>query len=332
MLLSLLAFVAVATTSFQKTPASAPVPSAPRVVADCGAPITHAAVDATGSTLVVALASGELRAWNLAKDEFTWTSPPPERDPMPALSPNGLAVGQKYAIWTPMTPAPRSVDLRKGASPTEHMLIGVGDKGPFQAVGLTCDPKDRWAWLAFREGVVVRYTPGAANAYNRRAIEGAVPTSIAGDGDETIAVGCEDGSIRFVGASSADVDEKKVLREHAAAVTALAFAGKSGSLVSGAKDGAVIVWNVANGKTKARLAAGEHAVRALAVHPKGKWAAIGDTTGAVKVLGIEKGDVLLDLPTEAGKPVAALLLVDGGKGLAIARGGNDVRIHDASKF
>jgi WD40 repeat protein len=317
----------------QKDGAAPAALPAPRTIAECGTAIAHIAVDAAGDVLVLATTKGELRAWSIEKEAFLWTLAPSnglDGKPSAVL---GLAVGQKLAMHTGFIAAPESVDLRKGTTTSQHMLIGRKPDGTSATpVGLTCDPKDRWAWLALREGRVVRYTPGVPAAYNSRALEGAVLTSIASDGDQSLAVGCEDGSIRFVNASSAELDEKKVFRAHTTPITALAFGGKSAPLVSASKDGTVHAWNVSTGKSRVDWKCGEMAVRAIAVHPKGKWAMTGDESGALAAWSLDKGDRIAEIPSEAGKATTELLWIDGGKKLVAARSGTCVQVYDVSKL
>lgn len=302
----------------------------PRAIALCESAITHAAVDAAGDLLVVATAKGEVRAWDLAKGEFVWTLSRKELGGVP-IGTRGLAVGQKFALWTESIPAPKTLDLRDGTITTSHMLLGImADDKVATPIGLTLDAKDRWCWLALREGRVVRYTPGSSAAYNARAVEGALLTAIAGDGDMSVALGCEDGAIRFVNASSAEVDEKKVLREHTTAITALAFVGKAGPLVSGSKDGEMRVWNLSAGKPKARWKVSELAPLRIAVHPKGKWTVTGDEGGSLKAWGLEKGEEIGTFPPDSGKATTAVIFIDGGKQLIASRGGTSMQLFDVS--
>jgi len=304
---------------------------APRAIALCESEITHAAVDAAGDLLVVATVKGDVRGYDLAKNKFVWAITASQGKGGMPIGTHGLAVGSKLALWTEIVPAPKTLDLRTGEFTASHMLIGMkADGTPATPVGLTIDARDRWAWLALREGRAVRYTPGSPNAYSARAVEGAVLTAIASDGDMSVALGCEDGSIRFVNASSAELDEKKVLREHVTPITALAFAGKGGPLVSTSKDGEARVWNVSTGKSKVNRPVSLVAPRAIAIHPKGKWAAIGDDDGMSMAWRLEDGKALALLLPKSGKAPTALIFIDGGKQLLRCDGGTSLQLYDVS--
>jgi len=47
------------------------------------------------------------------------------------------------------------------------------------------------------------------------------------------------------------------------------------------------VWNVSSKKSKAQWKVGELGTRAIAVHPKGKWAVTGDEGGSLKAWGLD---------------------------------------------
>jgi WD40 repeat protein len=155
--------------------------------------------------------------------------------------------------------------------------------------------------------------------------------SVATEG-KLVAVGCEDGSIRFADVSNADVDEKKVFQGPSAPVTALAFAGRANALVSGAKDGSLRVWNVANGKAKHEISAGKEAIVAVAIHPKGKWFATGNLFGDVRVWSLDKGTQLAEFAAGSELALRGLFVLDGGKTLGVSRGGPTVVAYDVSKL
>jgi len=92
------------------------------------------------------------------------------------------------------------------------------------------------------------------------------------------------------------------------------------------------VWNVSSKKSKAQWKVGELGTRAIAVHPKGKWAVTGDEGGSLKAWGLDKGDVLAIFPPDSGLATTALIFIDGGKQLLASRGGTSLTLYDVSSL
>ena len=74
----------------------------------------------------------------------------------------------------------------------------------------------------------------------------------------------------------------------------------------------------------------EHGITALAVSPNGQIAAVGGASGKVKIVGLEKGNVVTTLNGHAqGESVEALVFIDvlggagGGKGVVLVSAGTD---------
>lgn len=75
-----------------------------------------------------------------------------------------------------------------------------------------------------------------------------------------------------------------------------------------------------------------HGITALAVSPNGQIAAVGGANGLVKIVGLEKGNILTTLRGHAeGESVEGLVFIDllngagGGKGVVLASAGTDGR-------
>jgi WD40 repeat protein len=203
-----------------------------------------------------------------------------------------------------------------------------------QIVGLCCDPRDRWAWMALENGVLARYAPNAGKqSYSSRPLKGVKLRSLAYDADASlIAAGGADGTIRFVNASSASVDDDKVFKGPETALIAMDFANKGALLLAATDKGDVLVWNVATGKLRQTLHASDAALRQVLVHPKNKWFATGDATGSVKLWSVDKGEPVATLTADGASKVFALVFLDGAKSLAGAVGGKSVVVWDVAKL
>jgi WD40 repeat protein len=303
------------------------------------AQVVRLAASEKGATLLLATAKGHVAAWNVAKVTQLWRNEPggwtdhrearSEQDP-PFV--RALEVGDKFAFLCRTLPivSVHSLDVATGKETSNYMSIpdiGVG------VVAIRCDPRDRWAWLACESGRLARHIPnGGSRAYNFRSVPNK-PRSLAYDADASlVAVGGADGTVRFANASSATVDDEKVLKGPDSALTALDFAAKGTLLLGGSENGEMTIWTVATGKPRPALKVGDAAVKHLLVHPKGKWFVTGDAAGSVKVWSVDKGELLATLACDGAIGVRALAFVDGGKQLAGAMGGKTVVTWDVAKL
>lgn len=316
-----------------------PVTIAAKPLFECEAKVVRLASDPKGSVVCAALAPGNVCCWSLAKSAFAWkTEPQGFTDHSPADSEKhpafvrALDVGEKTAFFCVGTPVPHSVDLASDGKVNTNYISNPSGMAE-EIVGVTCDARDRWTWTGWANGQLVRCIPnGGSGSYNMRALKGARLRCLAYDGETTVlAAGCDDGKIRFVDASSANVDDDKVLPGEGKLV-AMAFANKGTTLLAASESGDVVAWNVATKKPRFTLRASDAAIRAIIVHPKQKWFATGDALGAVKVWAIDKGAPIGTLNADGASKVHGLAFADGGKALAGALGGKTVVAWDVSKL
>jgi WD40 repeat protein len=279
--------------------------------------ITQLVASDDGRFLYTATRQGEVQAFDLKKDELVWSVE--LGHPLLAMD-----LGDEWIVFTfgPPTVTPLSVE-------TGETKQGVG--GPNLNEQTTCivgDSKDRWAWLGSKEGTLVRLNPDNVNGWSRRSMKNGGVRSLARDGKEKLlAVGGEDGTIRFLNPKSASRDEKKVFEGHEAPVTALAFDAKGSALYSGDEKGVLRVWKVSNGKSLHALEGHGAAIATLASDPKGRWFASGDVDGRIVVWEAKAAEKRIELDGEGG--VAGLVFL-GKSGQLAAPTGHRVTIWDLS--
>lgn len=295
---------------------------------ECDTKVLLIAANEKGTLLLVGTEQGEVGAWNVTKSAFAWRNPP-----LHALGTlmRGLGVGDKFAFVSRGEPSASAIDVATGKETSGYMALQLDLSVPM--VDLRCDPKDRWVWIAFENGVLGRLTPGSPSAYSRRSLKDVKVSSIAYDADASlVAVGSAKGTIHFVNSSSANVDDDKVFKGPESPVGSLDFASKGTLLLAGNEKGEVVVWTVATGKQKQTVKTGDAALTRIVVHPKNKWFATGDATGLVKAWSVDKGEPLATFKADGAVKVFDLEFVDGGKSLVGALGGKSIVTWDVSKL
>lgn len=165
----------------------------------------------------------------------------------------------------------------------------------------------------------MRVTPGDVHGWSRRALENGGVTTLALDaGDELLAVGSKNGSIRFVNCESANVDDKKVFERHTGAITALAFVAKT--VVSASETG-----RCASGRSprarrstpcsrRVRSCASSRARRAARSH------AAADGAGTLVLWDAAQGRERARWTSPTGTPIVAMAFADKGYTLLTAAG------------
>jgi WD40 repeat protein len=263
------------------------------------------AVDAKGESLFTLGAEGELMAWGLASGKQIWSHTDPALHRLESTDKKLVVVGTIPLLWT--------FDSEDG-----KQMSAIGGPPPYtETAGFASDSRGRWAWIGQERGLI-RVTPGDVNGWSRRGLDiGGVTTLALSSDDDLLAVGGKDGTVRFANCKSANVDDKRVLRGHTGAVSALAFAGKT--LVSGGEDGTVRVWNLASSKQKHFLREKGPVVSILAGEQSVVVAAAG-ASGELVVWDAGKGAELARWKNEAGAAIVALDLADKGRTLAVAAG------------
>lgn len=308
-----------------------------KTLVECDSAPVCLATNEKGTALLVATEHGHVTAWNFAKAAFSWRNEPGgSNDHHNATSsmdvpyPRALAVGDKFAFFGRGLPLPSSLDVATGKETDDYLMLGApGD----QIVGLTCDPKDRWAWLALDSGVLVRYAPNSKTSYSRRSLKDVKVRSLAYDADASlVAAGSTTGTIHFVNASSANIDDDKLFKGPESPVTTLDFANKGALLLAGNEKGDVFVWTVATGKQKQAVKVGDAALTRVVVHPKNRWFVTGDASGLVKAWSLDKGEHVATFKADGATKVLDLEFVDGGKTLVGALGGRSIVMWDVAKL
>ncbi len=290
-------------------------------IGDHSGPILAIALSPDGKTLYTA-ARKELHAWELGKGESLWKKAIQDA---PIF---GLGAGEELVAclqgegWVNFYSA-ETGEAREAAM-TPHGLR--------RAECLALDPGDQWAWLGF-DGAVTRVVPSSVQSWSNRKMENGGTTCFALDAKgKQLAVGGKDGTVRFVGAKSANVDDKKVFEGHAEPLSALALDAKGSIVVSGAEDGELRVWKVSSGKCRAVLKRHGNRIEHVACEPKGKRFASGDSTGSVLLWKLGSDDPPVEILAPSGEPVTGLAFTDNGKTLVTSGGSGRVTLWDVSKL
>lgn len=118
------------------------------------------------------------------------------------------------------------------------------------------------------------------------------------------------------------------LEEQGAVLRELAFSPDGMTLASGADDGSVWLWNLAERQSAARLEKGRGYVLSLDFSPDGNVLAEGNADGFVRLRDGHTGAVLRSL--EIGEPVGDLAFSPDGRILASASDDNLIRLWDPS--
>lgn len=277
--------------------------------------LRHFAVDPDGDVVFLGDSEGTVVAWDAEDREVLWEARGYGR------SFRSMAVGQHVLVLS-TTGMLGYVAL--GTDDGEPLPDG-GDSDPegwiaVQPGTMALDPRGRWVWMQIPGGLM-RRDVGTAVVWSRRPIDNGGTLSLCMDRKvEVMAVGGVDGSIRFVGPASANVDSKKVFEAHEGPVTALAFDRRGSKLLSGGADGFVRLWKMHNGKVELELAA-ESAITHVACDDKGRWIAVGEASGAVHVWSMRgKGELLATLAEPGDMPCVGLAFVDKDRALVAACG------------
>ena len=282
--------------------------------------ITDLDVDPKEKILFSCAENGEVRAWDMKKNEFLWS-----------VSEGLASVGISAGDETVGTAPPVMVTVTQFDAQSGERLAAIGGPSQDTASCVFMTPDDQWAWVGTIQGTLWRLTPSDVDAWSRRAMKNNGITCLEGDSKgKLLAVGGEDGTIRFVNPKSATRDEKKIFEGHEEHITALSFDAGGKMLASASEDGVIRLWTASSGKEKLVIEAGS-AIRSVELHPKAKWVAGGDENGKVRIWSAKKGELLLTLDTESGTPVWKLIALDKGKQLA-ATDGKAVRIWTLPKL
>ena len=287
-------------------------PAPVRTIGEHESPLTHIAVGKKGDWLVTADEEGWLRSWSLDDaPELRWEA----RVSQQRLG--DIAVGGDELVFNIGLAAVTPVDVESG-----ELKEGAGSPDvTARCTAVVGDPKDRWAWVATSKGPVVRLTPGNVNGWSRRKMENGGSTSLARDeAGGLLVVGGADGTLRFVNAKSASVDEKKVFELESGPVTAVLFAGKK-LIAAGSEDGPIRLAKLPKGSIQGVLEGHAATIVRLASDTKGTRLASGDAEGSVRLWDIKQASEVMAFEPPGEGPIAGLAFL-GKKGteLLVARG------------
>lgn len=316
-------------------PVDEPVTLTPETVAEHDRLVVQVMLGPKGKTLVTLTDEGALHSIDLKDGSRRWTTMPD------MVLPEGGGVGGDEAWYVAACGAKiaaralsrvaayTTIDLEDGTEAS-----GTGGTTFQQRTGaILVDPKDRWIWIGTQTGTMTRLLVNDLKGWSNRGMDNSGVTALAMDGKgKEIAVGGKDGSLRFIGNTSCDVDDKAVFEGHQTQVSAVAWHPKKGEVATGDLNGQVLIRTRRGGKTKRALAVLGASVRCLAFHPKGDWIAIGDSEGRLTLWDPDKGDQLAEATVEGKlKGVHDILVLDKGKRIVAACGGKELVSFDVSE-
>jgi WD40 repeat protein len=179
----------------------------------------------------------------------------------------------------PEQPLPKDAIRRIG--PTQFRT-GAG------ILNLAYSPDGKWLVAGGRNSPVAVFEAGTGKLVRRLNEPFVWAVAISPDG-KTLATGGASKVIRLwdLGAGK----EIKVLKGHAATITALAFSAEGSVLASGSDEGTVRTWTVSDGNPIARYTGPELGVTALAIAADGKHVAAAGTDRTIRVWNGKQLDI-----------------------------------------
>ncbi|MEO0660399.1 MAG: hypothetical protein AAFZ87_02575 [Planctomycetota bacterium] len=201
----------------------------------------------------------------------------------------------------------------------QSMGAMIGDVTDLNATkDVAVDPKDRWAWVAGKRGVARLMLDGSLQWSTRGMPNGGSRVLAIGPKGNDLAVGGEDGSVRFVGNKSCKRDDKTAAEGHADRVVALAWHPKGKLIASASRSDSILIHKRSRGRLDATLTEKGAKFVSLAIEPKGKWLAAGTTGGEVLFFELKKGTLIARAELEKRAAGHSLAFVGGGKRLVAA--------------
>jgi WD40 repeat protein len=295
----------------------------PRPIAACDEGITQIALDPTGQTLFVATERADVAAWDLKKQSFRWQWDSGGTHPV-----IGLDAGPEIVTFIGGSASVARLEAKTG-KPLDTQILGVG-KG--KSTSIAHDPNGKWTWVGMKEGALYRPLADAGIAHGSLKVENKGVTAVALDSDgKQLAVGGEDGTIRFVNARTGSIEERKVIDAHDGPVAALVWAKNDSWLIS-ASGSTVRCWNASSRGKVFAIESQSGAVTCVAADPTGKLVAWGDEQGNAHLWSVADQKLIADLRDDSTSPVRNVLFVDKGKSLAAAMGRRHVSVWDLTKM
>ncbi|MEM8711888.1 MAG: hypothetical protein AAGG01_13125 [Planctomycetota bacterium] len=293
------------------------------------------AADVSGKRIFTVDQIGVVRGWEL--DELDPSKPLWESakhtfgDERAIANVFDLSIGDEVGARTGPSPVPSfdSIQLDSGAMGSGMgSSLGGRDMNDMNATkAVLVDPKDRWIWIGAERGVA-RLMAKGVSGWSQRGVPNGGTVALAVDPKaKELALGGKDGTIRFVGNTSCDVDEKSVFEGHGASVVDVAWHPKGKLVASIAGAGEVIFHRRRGGKVDFKLEHEKASFTRLAFHPKGKWLAVGTKKGGVLVYDLKAKKLIAEgkLPKAVGG-VHSLAVLDKGRVLVAAGKQSIVRI------
>jgi WD40 repeat protein len=143
---------------------------------------------------------------------------------------------------------------------------------------------------------------------------------------KTIAMGCDDGSIRLLDGETAE--ERAVLRGHADVVRNLAYSPDGATLVSAGQDREILLWDaIAGARVRSMGQPGSNPVQVVAYSPSGKHVAVGEVSGSpqpIALIDSATGNMISRLAGH-DSGVNALAFSPDGQTLATAGGDRTIK-------
>ncbi|MCO4761062.1 MAG: protein kinase [Myxococcales bacterium] len=153
---------------------------------------------------------------------------------------------------------------------------------------LAMSPDGRLVLAASVDGVLRAWAPVDGELLATLDIDASVNAlDISVDGKLAIA-GCDDGSARLIELPS--LKERRSLRGHRDAVTAVAVAGSRRAVVTAGQGGTIRTWDPVGGGARLTSRGHQGAVSALALERRGKWVLSGGWNGQVRLWSPRTGE------------------------------------------
>jgi len=147
--------------------------------------------------------------------------------------------------------------------------------------------------------------------------------------DRTVALGGQDGSVRFLDLRSGRL--RPASGRHSGAVTAARFTPDGRSLVTASDDGEAILWNVRAGAASETLQGHANGITALQISGDGRTLYTSGVDGAIFIWDLA-GTRRLGRPIDAGGPNGALAaLSTDGRRLALGHANGTITVVDLSR-
>ena len=267
-----------------------------------------------GGTLLTVDSGGAIAAWSLAP-----SAPPQARrlGTTPAAASVSLA-GARLAYAT-ADAAVVVVDVATGAE-----VVRLRGAGVMPAATQLADDGEK---LVTSSGAQLRLWNVPAGGAVPRSSRAATPTALALDrATGRLAIGLANGQLALDAVpSAAPAAEALEYFGHRGAVTAVAVNVERGLAATGGADGIVRTWDLASGMPSAvDMQRAPAPVTSLALATDGATLAIGDSTGALTIVGLDGAG--REITTQAMDAITAIAFAPGGAQLAVADASGAVRL------